>query len=301
MLVSVILPTYNRVEWLRQSIDSVLRQTHADLELIVVDDGSSDGTQAFVRTLPGPVRYVRQPNAGDAAARNRGLDLARGDLIAFQDDDDLWHPDKLKLQLELLRQRPEVGLVCSGRSIISQRGEPLPGGQKKHHEGTVTAALFQSQFITTPSVLLRREVARQVGRFDAALRVCSDYDYWLRASLVCPFAAVARPLVDVRRSPGSLSKSRAAESAATQLLVLERFHQQHQARCGSGAAVRARLARLAFRVGRHYHDAGDHARARDYFRRALGHRLSPRAAWAWARQDWLLRRGGPRASDERAA
>ena len=124
-LVSVVIPTYNRATELPSAIESVLGQTYPSVEVIIVDDGSTDGTEALIQTRFPRVRYLRQSNRGPAAARNAGIKAASGPYIAFLDSDDRWMPQKLERQIGLLRERPEVGLVFSTVRFVSRRGRPV--------------------------------------------------------------------------------------------------------------------------------------------------------------------------------
>jgi glycosyltransferase involved in cell wall biosynthesis len=291
-LVSVILPTYNRETYLGESIRSVLAQTYRSFELIVVDDGSTDGTEGLVRSFSPPVRYARQPHAGVARARNRGLDEARGELIAFQDSDDLWHQDKLALQVALLNERPEVGVVCTAEQIIDPDGNVIGGQWKTLHSGWVTEALFQSIFVIMPSAVVRRHVVDRVGRFDGSLRINSDYQFWLRASLVTEFFALDQPLVYERRWADRLTSAK-AETALLQYQMLVHFHEE----LGGKASIRPEIAsralsKAAFRAGRALRRERRFAEARQMFGKSLGHRFTVRAGWAYLRTCRAPRSGG---------
>ena len=179
-LVSVILPTYDRRDFLAESIGSVLGQSYQKLELIVVDDGSAQRAEGLVRSISPAIRYVWQEHGGVAAARNRGLAEARGELIAFQDSDDLWRPGKLDLEVALLRSQPSVGMVYTSHRIIDEDRNVICGRWKQLHSGRVIRALFRSMFIIMPSTVVRRSVVDRVGRFNTDLRINSDYEYWLR-------------------------------------------------------------------------------------------------------------------------
>ncbi|MCX7427595.1 MAG: glycosyltransferase [Planctomycetia bacterium] len=285
-LVSVILPTYNRECFLGESIRSVIGQTYGNLELIVVDDGSTDGSADLVASIAPEARYVWQANRGPADARNRGLLEARGDLIAFLDSDDAWHAEKLARQVAFLAAHPSVGVVYSARRVSDEHGRVIGGQTKRMHSGRVTEALLQSVFITMPSVVVRRSVVDRVGSFDASLRVTEDFEYWLRASLVAEFAAMGLPLVDVRRWPNRLTSAK-TEGAVTRYATTLRFCRDH---ADSGAfrreiAERA-LAACAFRAGRALSRERLYGPAATMFAASARHRFTLRAAW----HGWLARR-----------
>lgn len=285
-LVSVILPTYNRRHLVTKSIRSVLGQTYRNFELIVVDDGSTDGTQALVRSIAPSVRYLWQEHQGVAAARNRGLAEARGELIAFQDSDDLWHPEKLAIQVDLLHDQPFVGVVCTAKRVIDENGNVVGGQWKELYSGRVTEALFQSIFVTMPSAIVRRGVVEQLGQFDTSLRISSDYQFWLRASLITEFAAIHRPLVDARRSPNGLTSAK-AEGMVLQYHMLARFFSELEGRDSIRPALaRQVLAKSAFRAGRALEKEGGLVLAKQMYGESLNYYTSVRVAWARLRAQY---------------
>jgi glycosyltransferase involved in cell wall biosynthesis len=171
--VSVVIPVYQGERFLAQAIETVLDQERTPEELIVVDDGSTDGSERIARSYP--VTYLRQENAGVAAARNAGLAAATGDLIALLDQDDLWEPRKLRLQLACLRERPEVGWVTCRTRWLLEPGTPMPPWARPEWFEEP-----QVSFVTS-AMLVRREVFDSVGRFDESYVVGSDTDWMVRA------------------------------------------------------------------------------------------------------------------------
>ncbi|HYL81892.1 MAG TPA: glycosyltransferase, partial [Candidatus Acidoferrum sp.] len=183
-LVSVIIPTYNSAGFVVEAVRSVLAQTHSPVEIIVVDDGSTDATAESLRPYAERIRYLYQQNRGVAAARNAGIAVARGDLLAFLDADDMWVPDKLERQLACLDRRPQVGVthadarhcyVDSGRQCARP---PLA----RQFDGNCYTDLFFGNRIVTSSVMVKRHCLEAVGGFDETIRAASveDYDLWLR-------------------------------------------------------------------------------------------------------------------------
>ena len=205
--VSVIIPTYNRAVLVQQAVESVLKQTFRDYELIVVDDGSTDGTDRALERFGGRLRYVYQTNRGPSAARNRGVHEAQGAFIAFLDSDDLWVPQKLARQLTALRDRADR-LVCYTDEIWIRRGVRVNPRKKHHkHSGWIFAHSLRLCLVSPSSVLMRREFFDEVGFFDESLPVCEDYDLWLRASSRMPFLFVREPLIIKRGGhPDQLSR-----------------------------------------------------------------------------------------------
>ncbi|MGE5500997.1 MAG: glycosyltransferase family 2 protein [Ignavibacteriales bacterium] len=219
--VSVIIPTFNRAGILPRAVSSVLAQTVRDFELIVVDDGSTDGTELVVRRFADPrVRYLSQKNQGVAAARNRGLAEARGDFIAFLDSDDEWLPQKLERQLDVFTRGPSrLGLVYTGVETISSAGRSV---QKPTGRGLIFPRMLHRNLIHGggSNVLLRRVVLPFVGGFDSSLPAAEDYDLWLRISRFFEVDYAPAPLVRYYdEDAGSrLSRNFAADAAARKIL-----------------------------------------------------------------------------------
>jgi len=185
--VSVIIPVYNRAELVAQAVASVLGQTFQDFELIVVDDGSTDGTWDKLLSYGRKLRALRQDHRGAPAARNFGLRHAAGEYLAFLDSDDLWLPDKLARQVEYLDQHPEVALVhCDGWVV---KGQEVPEhlnylptfyATRQPPHGPEAAARLMSAPISTPHILVRRQVVEKIGGFAEDLHLHEDADFYLR-------------------------------------------------------------------------------------------------------------------------
>ncbi|MBI3999274.1 MAG: glycosyltransferase [Candidatus Omnitrophica bacterium] len=180
-LVSVIIPTYNREHLLVDAVESVLSQTFKDYELIVVDDGSTDGTEEIIkRKYDGKIRYFKQENQGISGARNRGIREAKGEYIAFLDSDDLWLPEKLEKQVAFLDSHPEVGLICTKlwRYAIGKESEKRLCPE--YFSAEFKDLLVSNNYVPTTTVMVRKECLDQIGLFDTNLSVAEDFDLWLR-------------------------------------------------------------------------------------------------------------------------
>jgi glycosyltransferase involved in cell wall biosynthesis len=192
--VSVIIPTYNRRDFVREAIASVLAQTYRDFELLVIDDGSDDDTATIVQEFAG-VRYVFQPNRGVSAARNRGVTVSNGELLAFLDSDDLWQPRKLAYQVAFFATRPEAR-ICQTEEIWLRHGVRVnPHNKHRKIGGDIFARSLQLCLVSPSAVMLRRELFEQAGGFDENLPACEDYDLWLRIAATEPIHLIATPLV----------------------------------------------------------------------------------------------------------
>lgn len=178
--VSVIIPTYNRRELIVRSLASVLLQKEVSFELIVVDDGSTDGTPEMIHLKFPQVTLIKQSNAGPAAARNRGVEAARGDWMAFLDSDDEWKPGKLAAQLDYLKSRPGL-LVCQTEEIWIRNGRRV-NPMKKHQKfgGMIFEKCLPLCMVSPSAAMIHRAIFETVGPFDEALPACEDYDLWLR-------------------------------------------------------------------------------------------------------------------------
>ncbi|MHB1227366.1 MAG: glycosyltransferase family 2 protein [Desulfurivibrionaceae bacterium] len=188
--VSVIIPTHNRAGFLAQAIDSVLAQSYANFELIVVDDGSSDETQALLASYGKSLISLRQENRGPAAARNAGIRAARHPLLAFLDSDDQFARNKLALQVAAMEAQPEV-LISHTQETWFRNGRHL--NQKKRHAkagGDIFARSLALCVVGMSTVMARRELFGRVGLFDESFPCCEDYELWLRASAAHPFLLV---------------------------------------------------------------------------------------------------------------
>lgn len=204
--VSVVIPVFNGARFVAKAMSSVLGQTMEDLELIVVDDGSTDDTAAIVRCFSdGRIRYHYQKNRGLSAARNTGVRLACAPWVAFLDCDDYWRPGKLAAQLARAREAPEAALIYCGAALWDIDGEHIQDFECVV-EGDVLDQLLLGNRISgsASSALVRRDVLQRVGLFDERLSVCEDWDLWLRIAAVAPIARVPQQLVCIRGVAESL-------------------------------------------------------------------------------------------------
>lgn len=208
-LVSVVIATYNMGQYLPDAIESVLSQTWENLELIVVDDGSNDDTaDRMTRFIPDKrVRYIRTENKGQPRAKNRGLMESKGDFIAFCDADDLWHPEKISIQMPLF-ERPSVGVVYSEVSYIDEKGADVIKPQPyNRHSGQITRYLVMKNFIPFGTAVIRRACIKKSGVFDETLPMGIDWDLWLRYSIDWDFQYTPKKTYTYRIWPGQMSNN----------------------------------------------------------------------------------------------
>lgn len=204
--VSVVIPAYNAARYVGAAIESVLAQTAADLEAVVVDDGSKDDTESVVRRYGTRVRYLRQENAGVAVARNRGLAESRGHWVGFLDADDTWLPRKLEHQLEALEERPGPRACYSAFTVVDPELRPLEVRHSPRQGPILEDLLLRGNVVgSICTVLCERALFDAAGGFDPALSQCADWDMWIRLSLLTDFAYLDEPLVTYRRHATNMS------------------------------------------------------------------------------------------------
>ena len=208
-VISVIIPTYNRKKFIPYAVDSVLNQSFSDFELIIIDDGSTDGTDEYIKSLKdNRIKYIYQQNAGNHAARNTGLKIAKGKYIALLDSDDMWLPEKLMRQKAVLDEKIEYGLVYCGSLTIDSENNLTGLKPIINHSGKVFDKMLMTNFLYNGSnVLFRRKCLEKVGNFNTNLSRMLDWDFYLRFSLYYKFFCLDEYLVKYRVHDDSLSKN----------------------------------------------------------------------------------------------
>lgn len=265
-LVSIVLPTYNRVAYLREAVASVQAQTYDHWELVVVDDGSTDGTHAFLESLgDARVRAVRRAHDGNVALlRNVGARESRGAYFALLDSDDTWLPEKLALQLEDLHARPECRWSYTGFTHVDEHGNGSPWLNRRPwsaYGGQILDVVVAVQaLIATSTVIVERGLFQSVGGFDESLLRCEDYGLWIRLAEESPASVVAMPLMNRRQHP--------ADRRTNPVDVLRYMHRIYGGLLARSASSRIRRlcrrqrARASLRIARQCRSAGRYAEAR---------------------------------------
>jgi glycosyltransferase involved in cell wall biosynthesis len=275
-LVSIIIPTYNRADLVGEAIESALCQTYPAREVIVVDDGSTDGTPEVLARYGDAIRWVRTTNRGCAAARNTGVGLALGDYLAFVDSDDVAPPDKLATQVPVLEAHPEIGFVYGPSEAF---GPELPTDQvhqpvRPDPSGSVAEGLFLSTRIGFDSVLLRREAVERAGGFDETLRHNEDTDLLLRIALAWKAICLDVPTGRHRWHHGRKSRDEVALWRAVLLSMQCVLASRPDFRLRLGARAEARLAEVHWEIARALAERGEVAAARAEVADAWRHRPS---------------------------
>lgn len=272
-LVSILTPVYNGAEHLSASIDSALSQTYQNFELLIINDGSTDNTADIVRPyLTDPrIIYLERANGGVAAARNTGLEHAQGKYIAFLDQDDLWLPTKLALQVAALEQDEAAAFVYSNQDYIDDDGNKVDFPWVTGIAGHCFAALLQRNFISVLTVLIRKAVIDDVGRFNEQLAGTDDYELWLRVTLKYPIKYLDLPLALYRFHGSNFSKNKFKMTVLFLKALNTLFAEHPEAyRLVSTRELNARLFELHSQIGDWYSWYNqDYQQGRHYYGLAL--------------------------------
>jgi len=209
-LVSVVIPAYNAAWCIARALDSVLAQTYARREIIVVNDGSTDDTTAHLARYGEAIRVLCKDNGGLSSARNAGIGAADGEFVALLDADDWWLPAKLERQVALLRERPDVGFCSTAAQVLTSDGRPLNLWSCPPAGASLLEHIFDNPSLIPGSgsgVMVRRALIEQIGGFDHRLRSLEDVDMWMRLASVTGYDCIREPLTVIYRSPHSLSRN----------------------------------------------------------------------------------------------
>jgi glycosyltransferase involved in cell wall biosynthesis len=223
--ITVAIPAYNAMEYLPQTLASVLKQTYQNFEVIIVNDGSTDGIEDWFATIEDTrVKLISQSNQGLAGARNTGVQQATGEYIALLDADDLWGTTKLAKQIKILDDNPEVGLVYTWASLIDERSKPIGKLHKWEQQGQVWEKLLPCNPIIPSSVIIRRTCFDRVGSFDTnLLSYIEDWDMWLRLAKHYQFAVIKEPLLYYRERSSSVSKNWEGMKQSFEIVIEKAF------------------------------------------------------------------------------
>lgn len=279
-VVSVVVPAYNAERYIRDCVLSVLDQDDVPMEVLVVDDGSTDRTADVVRAIDGPVRYLQQANAGSAVARNLGMRASRGAYIAFCDSDDLWAPHRLRQQVDFLRAHPEYEAAC-GRFVAVDAGFTLeqmppvdfdgPAMLDPAMSGWMYLTLLRDSVFHLDTLLITRNVAQRVA-FDPGYRRGQDFDFFLQLAQATRIAQIDGVYAYYRQHPESITRRphlRNYRAEITQAALARYGHADADGRRMPAREVDRLLAGSWFSHGWDLYHAGWYAKAGEAFRRCL--------------------------------
>lgn len=301
-LVSIIIPTYNRAHCIEQAIRSALQQTFRDFELIVADDGSTDGTEQVVARMNEPqVRVVRKINGGCSSARNFGVTNANGKYVAFLDSDDEWDPRWLETTVAMMEADAQVGAVYGSLARVNSDGSDRGvfdlslGG--RHVQATVPYVLSQASGLLGSNVIARREVVQQIGGWDETFPTSGDFEFGLRLAVATHVALVAKPMIRLIETQGSLSKK---VNTGNRLRVLEKFASEQPALARQFAGiVRRSRAEILRSYGEDCIWFGRYEEATTQLAASLRTHFSLHGLWLLAKLQ-LLRLSGRKPGNSRA-
>lgn len=246
-LVSVVIATYNRASFLVEAIESVLSQSFTEYEILVADDGSTDDTVDRLARYGTRIRHIRLDHSGrPSVARNRALAVARGELIAFLDDDDVWQPEKLERQVHLLVNQPDLGMVYSDLRFLREDGTRSDTILQPHQQrrGNLFDDLLADCFIHPSTAVVRKCLGDEVGWFDEDLECIEDFDLWLRLAYRSRIGLLNEPLVLIRRHDAGISTTREVEVWRSMAVVLNKVRTD----CKLSARQRLRIRRSQARA-----------------------------------------------------
>jgi len=276
-LVSVILPTYNRAHCLAETLNSILSQTYKNLELIVIDDGSTDDTRQLIEQFNGNIRYYYQENHGVSNARNHGIRKVQGEFIAFADSDDTWSPNKIEQQLAFFNRHPAIGLCFTDALIKKKNGKVKEKYQVIGHNDDAVYGLnevLQDPYFGLPTVMIRTSVLNATGGFDESLKTAEDLDLYFRVALHKPVGYLHQLLVTINQCDGSLSSDEA--SYESNIDVLTRFVASNSDACREvGFDVQQALANIHLEYAKSLLWSGQSREARAQLKKALRYKASP--------------------------
>ena len=226
-VVSIIIPVFNSASTIAETVESAVNQTFPDIEIIIVNDGSTDETLTVLSQFDDPrIRVFSYENGGSSQARNHGIKKATGEFITFIDADDLWSPDKIELQVKTLRHNPDAGVAYSWTTFMDEAGCVLYHQTPAYDEGDIYPALLVRNFMCSGSnILARRSVIEAVGEFDTQLSSVVDWEYYLRLAAHCRFALVRKHQIFYRKSSQSISGN-LPQVEVNSIAVINRAFQQ---------------------------------------------------------------------------
>ena len=208
-LVSVVIPVYNQERYVAEAVDSVLRQTYPDVELVVVDDGSTDRTPEILKAYGSRLTYMRQDNAGAATALNRGIEAARGELVGWLSSDDVYEPTKVERQVDLFKAQPHVSLIYTDFNVIDGAGRIVRTVRSPYYADRkeFIRRLILGNFVNGSSVIARKSTLVATGLFDPAMTYHADANMWLRLLKHSDFGHVPEVLLNYRWHAGNASNN----------------------------------------------------------------------------------------------
>jgi glycosyltransferase involved in cell wall biosynthesis len=268
--VSVIIPAYNSADYTVETVESVLAQTFRDFELIVVDDGSTDNTRAALAKFGDCITYIYKENGGACSARNLGIRSSHGEFVACLDCDDLWLPEKLERSVAFLQERAELAMVFTPCYLIDEKGTTIGKTNYKMDLNRAYLALLRENYVTAPSVVMRRACLQHIGLFDERIFIPADWDLWLRLAREYSIDFIDEPLSKYRMVSNYTLRNIDQFEEETTYVVEKHFADTSRLCEGDREQI---LSRLNVIYGALYRDKKEGDKARDRLKRAI--RMNP--------------------------
>lgn len=255
-LISVIMATFNRADLIGEAIDSVLHQSYRNLELIIVDDGSTDDTASLIGTKyasESRLKYIYQENTGQSGARNNALTVTKGQFICFIDSDNVWLPNKLQLQVRAFGNDPSVDIVYGDIITIDETGDELHRNNMKRYSGFIAGRLLKDNFVSMNTALAKRSCFDELGGMGGEVEVADDYDLWLRFSSKFKFLYLPEYFAKYRVMENQISTDKTRRFKSTEAIVRKFISQYPEATTNA----EKRLGLSHFYIRKAYYHIGE--------------------------------------------
>ena len=278
-LISVIIPTFNRASFISEAIDSVLQQSYQKIELLVVDDGSTDNTAEIMSryTADPRVRFFQQPNQGQSVARNLALQYAKGEFICCLDSDNRWLPGKLEKSLAVFKQHPEVDIVYGDIVTIDENGDEITRQNMPRYSGRITKYLFRDNCVSINTSMVRRKCFDEMGGMEVGRRRADDYELWLRFSTRYQYFYLPEYLAEYRVMKDQISTDKNGRFQSNEEIL--RNFQKAFPTALTPDEFKEGWCRFYTRKGRYLASVGRLKDAFREYRRALRHKPTDKAPW----------------------
>jgi len=278
-LVSIITPTYEREDFIEEAVNSALGQTYKNIELLVIDDGSTDGTVDKLKQYESDPRfnYFYQDNQGQSTARNKGLSIAKGEFVCFLDSDNHWAKNKIEESLKLFEIYPDTDIVYANVTLIDEHGTEISTENMTRHSGNISKYLLRDNCVSFNTAMVRKKSIDEISGFDSTLRRADDYDFWLRLSAKNKFLYVPQYWAYYRVMENQISSNKDARFEANEL-IMNKFISKSDHQLKSKDINQSR-AYFYNRRGRYYGSEGRTFEAIRDFIKAI--RLYPSFKGAW--------------------
>ena len=282
--VSIIVPTLNDIEYISKALESIFVQSFKDYEIIIVDGGSTDGTLEVLKQYEGKITFFRQKGKGVSQAKNEAIGRAKGEYITFLDADDLWYPEKLKVQIYFLNAHPEYGFCSSDVDFFNEEGIIINGAisrEKNPRSGLVFDDLFCNNFISSATIFLRRNCFDKAGLFNESIFFAEDTDMWLRIAKYFQLGYIPRILAKYRVHAQARTQQFDKHYASLERIYEKLIKDDPQYFSKRKSLIRRAYYNLYRRWAYRYFEVKEYQLAREIYIRALKHQPSSFICWKY--------------------